>query len=227
MQYSQTFQFLLFTRHHQEFCFSTFFLLFTCKLGLQKFIWVDVGMSFRIINFLKYPNNAIVFDSRLINAINFLPNWCVLQIFFHKYISFKFKALFLHINWQCSSLACVTNSTSSGSSDTVSLSWIQCKFNRANMYLSTFRETATNQNSQFENNRGQKTWGFLEKSCFTFCDFHWVLFLTVQWHLWFWKERKKRLLVQTANARLVVLQDRIWSQFCSLQLHQRHTAASY
>ena len=124
MQYSQTFQFLLFTRHHryQEFCFSAFFLLFTCKLGLQKFIWVDVGMSFRIINFLKYPNNAIVFDSRLINAINFLPNWCVLQIFFHKYISFKFKALLLHINWQCSSLACVTNSTSSGSSDTVSLS---------------------------------------------------------------------------------------------------------
>ena len=224
MQYSQTFQFLLFTRHHQEFCFSAFFLLFTCKLGLQKFIWVDVGMSFRIINFLKYPNNAIVFDSRLINAINFLPNWCVLQIFFHKYISFKFKALFLHINWQCSSLTRVTNSTSSGSSDTVSLSWIQCKFNRANMYLSTFRKTATNQNSQFENNRGRKTWGFLEKSCFTFCDFHWVLFFTVQWHLWFWKEREKRLLVQTANARL---QDRIWSRFCSLQLHQRHTAASY
>jgi len=134
MQYSQTFQFLLFTRHHQEFCFSAFFLLFTCKLGLQKFIWVDVGMSFRIINFLKYPNNAIVFDSRLINAINFLPDWCVLQIFFHKYISFKFKALFLHINWQCSSLTRVTNSTSS-------LSWIQCKFNRANMYLSTFRKT--------------------------------------------------------------------------------------
>ena len=151
-------------------------------------------MSFRIINFLKYPdpNNAIVlnFDSRLINAINFLPNWCVLQIFFHKYISFKFKALFLHINWQCSSLACVTNSTSSGSSDTVSLSWIQCKCNRANMCLSTFQKTATNQNSQFGNNWGRKTWGFLEKSCFTFCDFHWVLFLTVQWHLWFWKERK-------------------------------------
>jgi len=145
MQYSQTFQFLLFTRHHQEFCFSAFFLLFTCKLGLQKFIWVDVGTSFLIINFWKYPNNAIVFDSRLINAINFLPDWCILQIFFHKYISFKFKALFLHINWQCISisLACVTNSTSSpaGSSDTVSLSWIQCKFNRANMYLSTSRKT--------------------------------------------------------------------------------------
>ena len=74
MQYSQTFQFLLFTRHHQEFCLSAFFLLFTCKLGMQKFIWVDVGMSFRIINFLKYLNNAIVFDSRLINAINFLPD---------------------------------------------------------------------------------------------------------------------------------------------------------
>jgi len=36
---------------------------------------------------------------------------------------------------------------------------------------------ATNQNSQFENNWGRKTWGFLEKSCFTFCDFHWVFFL--------------------------------------------------
>ena len=108
----------------------------------------------------------------------FFSDWCVLQIFFYKYISFKFKALFLHINWQCLSLACVTNSISSGSSDTVSLSWIQCitKFNRANMYLSTFRKTATNQNSQFENNRGRKTWGFLEKSCFTFCDFHWVFF---------------------------------------------------
>ena len=73
MQHDNTFQISCFTPH--------------------QFISVDVTMSFQNINSLKYPNNAVVIDCKiiLINAINFLLYCRIPKIFF----SNNFKAQLL------------------------------------------------------------------------------------------------------------------------------------